>query len=55
MELKVDVQFVFEVKGKKKEIIDSIERQILSDMNEYWQNDDDTAQMKEIQLKEIKK
>lgn len=51
---KVNVTFEFEVDRKKsnKEIKDCIAEQILSDMNVYFQNDDDTAQLTKIKIKE---
>ena len=44
----VKVEMEFEVDGEKEAIKESIGEQITSDMNVYWQNDDDTAQMTEI-------
>lgn len=47
------VFFDFTIKGKKADVITSIEKQIVSDMNVYWQNDDDTAQMTGLEIKRI--
>lgn len=54
---KVLVEFEFAVKGTdEKKIQDCIRGQIFTDLNEYYQNDDDTAQMTsiaEIELEEL--
>jgi plastocyanin domain-containing protein len=51
--MKVIVEFDFDVDETKtkKQIKDCIKKQILSDLNAYWQNDDDTAQMKSVGIK----
>jgi len=53
MKTKVIVEFVFETKGDTKDIVQSIDSQINTDLNAYWQNDDDTAQMELIQITKI--
>jgi len=53
--LSVTVKFVFEVDGNKDEVVKSIHNQINTDLNAYWQNDDDTAQMSEIKITQIRR
>jgi len=53
MKTKVIVEFVFETKGDTKDIIECIEHQIYTDLNLYWQNDDDTAQMQLMEISKI--
>ena len=52
--MKVMVEFDFDVdeRKSKEQIKKCIIKQILSDLNVYWQNEDDTAQMKNITIKE---
>jgi len=54
LKAEVNVTFIFEVNDKREDIEKNIISQITSDLNEYWQNDDDTAQMTKIKIKEIK-
>jgi len=46
----VYVKFTFDTNGSKEQIKKSIHHQIQSDMNIYWQNDDDSAQMTELEF-----
>ena len=49
--VKVKVEFIFETQGDNNDkIIRCINDQIVTDLNEYWQNDDETAQMTEIKI-----
>ena len=50
---KVNVVFVFETKGLVKDVIKSIDHQINTDLNEYWQNEDDIAQMKIVIIEKM--
>ena len=51
--MKVTVEFDFDVdeRKSKEQIKKCIKKQILSDLNAYWQNTDDTAQMDSISIK----
>lgn len=55
--MKATVEFIFEVDRNQPtdKIHKCIERQIFTDLNAYWQNDDDTAQMETMSLIDIKK
>ena len=46
-QVKAIAEFIFEVDNTKsfEQIVKCIERQIATDLNAYYQNDDDTAQM----------
>lgn len=57
MNLKAQVVFEFECDDKKtmKEIVQNITEQIICDMNSYYQNTDDTAQMKRVEIKSIRR
>jgi len=50
---KVIVEFVFECDAEKtmEEQYECIREQIETDLNYYYQNDDDTAQMTELKVK----
>ena len=52
--VKVRVDFIFAVNGTIDEITKSIHRQINTDLNEYWQNDDGIADMVETTIYKIK-
>ncbi len=49
MRIKAVATFMFETSDSWEDAVESINRQIASDLNEYWQNGDDT-QMTEIKL-----
>ena len=48
----VPVDFVFDCIGPEKEVIENIKGQIITDLNAYYQNDDDTAQLKKVLIYE---
>ena len=49
-EVTANIKITFSASGTKDEIMRCIGEQVFSDMNVYWQNDDDTAQMKEMRI-----
>ena len=51
--IKVNVIFTFDIDETKSdmEIVECIQKQIFSDCNVYYQNDDDTAQMTNLEVK----
>ena len=51
---KVEVVFIFETKeGLTEDVVKSIDYQINTDLNEYWQNEDDIAQMKIVIIEKM--
>lgn len=53
-QVKVDVEFMFDVKGPIKGFVESIREQIRSDCNEYYQAAHDSkAQMVSVEIKKI--
>lgn len=47
----VDFEFEVDLNKKPEEIRRCIREQIVMDGNAYYQNDDDTAQLKQIQIR----
>lgn len=52
---KVMVEFIFECDDNKtdEQIKKCLDNQIITDLNEYYQNDDDTAQMRSVGITSI--
>lgn len=52
MKKAINVKFIFEIDETKseEEIRKCIEYQIYTDLNYYYQSDDDTAQMEEVEI-----
>lgn len=52
--IEVPVTFIFECIGEEGRVMQNIHNQIVSDLNEYYQNEDDTAQLTQILIHEWK-
>lgn len=53
MKVKATVEFIFDAHGTPEQISKCIRWQIETDLNAYFQNDDDTAQMESVEVKSL--